>query len=87
MGDVVVHDQAKRLGEDITDTNIQQDVRVIERDLSGHCIPRKNATPNEHEPDKNTYTISSKKVDEPCMTPREIARFCMGAFILGYRTR
>lgn len=98
LRDAVVDPETEDLGDHVAYADVQQHVRVLEWDLSGHCSPANHPIPSR--PIPHTYKESDEHgitrtnngregkrgkgewTDGHCMTPSEIARFCIGAFIL-----
>jgi hypothetical protein len=76
---VVIREKSDDLARDVGYPNVVEHLGVVERDFSGDL-------------ERDTYTRSERKEKDKrrtirCMTPREMARLCIGAFMFATRSR
>jgi hypothetical protein len=80
-GRIVVHEKCEGLARNIGYPNIVENLRVIERNFSGDYEVRVTRMRSQNE------TGQCEKIELRCITPREMARLCIGAFMITTRGR
>jgi hypothetical protein len=77
---IVIHKECEGLARDVGYPNIVEHLGIIERDFSGDYevrVTRMRAS--ESETRRRAIEI---KIELRCITPREMARLCIGAFMV-----